>query len=63
MDKLLAAKLRPGIDSREQPLYTLREAAYYLGVKPHSHHLVLRSTLPDRGQPEETVGACIHPGR
>jgi uncharacterized protein (DUF433 family) len=33
MDKLRDAQLRPGIDSREQPLYTLREAAYYLGVK------------------------------
>jgi uncharacterized protein (DUF433 family) len=32
MDKLLHAKLRPGVDSREQPVYTLNEAAYYLGV-------------------------------
>lgn len=33
MDRLLQAKFRPGVDSREQPLYTLKEAAYYLGVK------------------------------
>jgi len=34
MDKLRHAKIVPGVDSREQPLYTLKEAAYYLGVKP-----------------------------
>jgi len=33
MDKLRHVKLRSGVDSREQPLYTLKEAAYYLGVK------------------------------
>jgi|ERR1700722_7594263 len=33
MDKLLAAHYRPGIDSREQPLYTVREAAQYLGIQ------------------------------
>src|SRR5438128_210294 len=33
MDKLLQAKYREGVDSREQPLYTVKEAAYYLGVE------------------------------
>src|SRR5690348_2974720 len=33
MDKLLAAEYRPDIDSRELPLYTVREAATYLGVQ------------------------------
>jgi uncharacterized protein (DUF433 family) len=32
MDKLLEARYRTGVDSREQPLYTIREAAEYLGV-------------------------------
>lgn len=31
MDKLLAAKYRERVDSREQPLYTVKEAADYLG--------------------------------
>jgi uncharacterized protein (DUF433 family) len=34
MDKLLKAKFRRNIDPREQPLYTVKEAAYYLGVEP-----------------------------
>jgi uncharacterized protein (DUF433 family) len=34
MSKLLAATYRAGIDSREQPLYTVKEAAYYLGIDP-----------------------------
>lgn len=33
MDKLLNVEFRPGVNPREQPLYTLKEAAYYLGVK------------------------------
>lgn len=33
MDRLVHAKFRPDVDSREQALYTLKEAAYYLGVK------------------------------
>jgi uncharacterized protein (DUF433 family) len=32
MDKLLQAKYRDGVDSREQALYTIPEAAYYLGI-------------------------------
>jgi uncharacterized protein (DUF433 family) len=32
MNKLLAAQYRPGVDSREQPLYTIKEAARYIGV-------------------------------
>jgi uncharacterized protein (DUF433 family) len=32
MDRLLKAKYRKGIDSREQPLYTLSEAARFLGI-------------------------------
>jgi uncharacterized protein (DUF433 family) len=32
MDRLLQAKYREGVDSREQPLYTIPEAAYYLGI-------------------------------
>jgi len=32
MDKLLAATYQPGIESREQPLYTIKDAAYYLGI-------------------------------
>lgn len=32
MDKLLAARYRRGVDSREQPLYTISEAARYLGI-------------------------------
>jgi len=32
MDKLLEAQYRPGIDPREQPLYTLTEAAQFLGI-------------------------------
>jgi uncharacterized protein (DUF433 family) len=32
MDKLLAAQYRDGVESREQPLYTISEAAYYLGI-------------------------------
>jgi uncharacterized protein (DUF433 family) len=32
MDKLLQAKYRDGVESREQPLYTIAEAAYYLGI-------------------------------
>jgi uncharacterized protein (DUF433 family) len=32
MDRLLAAQYRTGIDSREQPLYTLSEAGSFLGV-------------------------------
>jgi uncharacterized protein (DUF433 family) len=32
MDKLLEAQYRAGVDSREQPLYTPTEAAYYLGI-------------------------------
>src|SRR5450432_1584486 len=36
MDKLLQAQYRPGIDSREQPLYTMTEAAYYLGIHPRT---------------------------
>jgi uncharacterized protein (DUF433 family) len=34
MDRLLAAKYRPGVDSREQPLYTIKEAAHYVGIEP-----------------------------
>ncbi|SRR6266404_5665216 len=33
MNRLLAAQYRPGIDSREQPLYTISEAAQYLGLQ------------------------------
>jgi uncharacterized protein (DUF433 family) len=33
MDRLLAAQYRPGVDSREQPLYTIREAAGFLGIR------------------------------
>src|SRR5258708_8684980 len=32
MDKLSLAKYRNGVDSRDQPLYTVQEAAYYLGI-------------------------------
>jgi len=32
MDKLLKARFRREIDSREQPLYSVKEAAYYIGV-------------------------------
>jgi uncharacterized protein (DUF433 family) len=32
MTKLLAAEFREGLESREQPVYTLKEAAHYLGV-------------------------------
>jgi uncharacterized protein (DUF433 family) len=32
MGQLLKADYRFGIDSREQPLYTLQEAAYYIGM-------------------------------
>jgi uncharacterized protein (DUF433 family) len=38
MDKLLRADYRPGIDSREQALYTLKEAARYLGVRSKTLH-------------------------
>jgi uncharacterized protein (DUF433 family) len=34
MDKLLAAHYRPGLDSREQALYTIKEAAKYIGIQP-----------------------------
>lgn len=34
MDKLLSAQYRKGVDSREQSLYTVKEAAYYLGIEP-----------------------------
>ena len=33
MDKLLLAKYREGVERREQPLYTVKDAAYYLGVE------------------------------
>src|SRR2546425_12478746 len=36
MDRLLKAKYRHNIDSREQPLYTVKEAAYYLGIEPQT---------------------------
>lgn len=36
MDKLLKAKFRREIDSREQPLYSVKEAAYYIGVDPQT---------------------------
>jgi len=36
MDKLLQAQYRAGVDSREQPLYTITEAAYYLGIHPQT---------------------------
>ena len=32
MGRLLSATYRTGLDSREQPLYTLQEAAYYIGM-------------------------------
>jgi uncharacterized protein (DUF433 family) len=32
MSKLLTVSYRPGVDSREQPLYTIKEAARYLGI-------------------------------
>jgi uncharacterized protein (DUF433 family) len=32
MSKLLTVRYRPDVDSREQPLYTLKEAAYYIGM-------------------------------
>ena len=32
MDRLLNVEFRPNVDAREQPLYTLREASFYLGV-------------------------------
>jgi uncharacterized protein (DUF433 family) len=34
MTKLLVAEFRRDIDPREQPLYTVKEAASYLGVEP-----------------------------
>jgi len=34
MDRLLHVEFREDVNPREQPLYTLKEAAYYLGVKP-----------------------------
>jgi len=33
MDRLLNVEFRADMNPREQPLYTLKEAAYYLGVK------------------------------
>jgi uncharacterized protein (DUF433 family) len=33
MDRLLAAHYRPDVDSREQALYTIKEASEYLGVQ------------------------------
>jgi uncharacterized protein (DUF433 family) len=33
MSKLLVVQFRQNIDPREQPLYTVKEAAYYLGVE------------------------------
>ncbi|HEV2963427.1 MAG TPA: DUF433 domain-containing protein [Candidatus Angelobacter sp.] len=33
MGKLLSVKYRAGVDSREQPLYTTKEAARYLGIE------------------------------
>jgi uncharacterized protein (DUF433 family) len=38
MNKLMAAKYRQGVDSREQPLYTVKEAAYYLGINSQTLH-------------------------
>ncbi len=32
MNKLLSANYRPGVDVREQPLYTIKEGARYIGV-------------------------------
>jgi uncharacterized protein (DUF433 family) len=34
MDRLLAAQYRSGMDSREQALYTVPEAARFLGIQP-----------------------------
>jgi uncharacterized protein (DUF433 family) len=36
MDKLLHVSFKTDVNPREQPLYTLREAAYFLGVKPQT---------------------------
>ena len=36
MDKLLKARFRRDVDSREQPLYSVKEAAYYIGVEPQT---------------------------
>src|SRR5260370_11360958 len=41
MDKRLEAKSRQGLEWREQPLYTIKEAAHYLGI----HHLTLNTWL------------------
>jgi len=52
MDKLLEAKYRVGVDSREQPLYTISEAAYYLGVG----HATLKTWFFGRSYPTKSEG-------
>jgi uncharacterized protein (DUF433 family) len=52
MNKLLAATYRPGVDSREQPLYTIKEAAHYLGIKPAT----LKTWMFGRTYPTKSEG-------
>lgn len=50
MDSLLKATYRDGVDSREQPLYTIAEAAYYLGINAQT----LRTWLFGRSYPTKS---------
>src|ERR1017187_4129485 len=54
MDKLLEAKYREGLDSREQPLYTTREAASYLGIgKPTLETWFFGRSYPTKLDPKK----------